>query len=88
LTPNTRSAGWVCGTPATLNRQWTGAPIRSSVVSMDDGSPQSVSYDPAHAPSIGAMSRACTSAPASTSIATVAFPMPDAAPVTITRFSP
>ena len=43
LTWNTRSGGWVWGTPATLKSLCTGAPIAVSAVRTEAGSPTSVS---------------------------------------------
>ncbi len=74
------------GRPAQLNSAFTILPILATASSICAGSRRSVWVKLAKPVTSGfLMSIACTSAPSSTRICAVAAPIPDAAPVTITR---
>src|SRR5579883_3509908 len=72
------------GRPAQLNNPWTGPSICDTACSMDRGSRRSTSKASSTATVVGLMSSAVTCAPRSTRICAVAWPIPDAAPDTIT----
>src|SRR5262245_35957232 len=76
----------VFGRPAQLNSAFTTWPIRAAVAAICSGSRRSHGVKLARPEASGGlMSIAWTSAPSSTRICAVAAPIPDAAPVTITR---
>src|SRR5271163_28475 len=74
------------GSPAQLNRPSTGPSIEAAACSMLARSRRSMSRARATGTVVGLISRAVTVAPRSTRIFAVAWPMPDAAPVTTTDF--